>query len=222
VRKLLTSTAVIASLLVGNAAHAANISKMSDDTKIATLAGIMVHADMCGKPQSANVQSIRDQLKDDDDISMGDVRVKAADYAVEAALDNGAWCAKANKIIAGLDKPDTPTPAATPSGSVSIPVAPALATTKDGMPDYKDKGYTCDKAEIERGMASLIEESPAGAAYGLRLLYVKGDPVETLRVTEELRCRVTVKTNRSTMKGIFRYHVEDGHSLIGWVSGKTK
>jgi hypothetical protein len=216
VKKLFTSTAVIVSLLTGNVAQAYDLSKVSDENKVAMLAGITVHAEMCGKPQSATVQTIRDQLKDDDDINMGDVRVKAADYTVEAALDAGAWCAKADKYLAGFERPQT-TPVA------QTPEAPApLALTKDGLPDYRDKGYTCDKATIEREMAEMVRNSGAGINYGARLLYIKGEPVETLRVTEELRCRVTVKTSYSTYRGVFRFMVEEGHLLVGFANGKTK
>ena len=71
-------------------------------------------------------------------------------------------------------------------------------------------------------MTGLVERSAAGTAYGLRLLYIKGEPVETVRVADELRCKITVKTNQSTQKGIFRFFNEDGHSLVGWTPGKSK
>lgn len=182
------------------------------------LAGITTHAEMCSTPQSKVIQDLKAQLLDDDDLNMGDVRVKAADYTVEAALDTAAWCAKTDKYFAKFEKVDKPNPTAT----VSTSAAPTPAVTKDGLPDYKDKGYTCEKDKIEREMAQMVAQSTAGAAYGLRLIYVKGEPVETLRVTEELRCRITIVTNRSTQKGVFRFMVEDGHSLVGWAPGKKK
>lgn len=207
------TAATIASLLICTSAYAYDLSKASDEHKVALLAGITTHAEMCSTPQSKTIQDLRALLSDDVDINMGDVRVKAADLAVEAALDTG-WCVKTEKVFADLDKSSKPSP--------STPPAPTRAVTKDGLPDYKDKSYTCDKSEIESHMASLVMSSAAGTAFGLRLIYVKGEPVETLRVSEELRCRITIKTNRSTQKGVFRYVVEDGHSLVGWAPGKSK
>jgi hypothetical protein len=92
----------------------------------------------------------------------------------------------------------------------------------DDLPDYSDKtNYTCNKDDIEEHMASMIDNSPAGKL-GVKLLYIKGEPVETARKSNELRCRIEIKTNQFSMKGIFRFHNEDGHSLVGWQANKNK
>ena len=49
----------------------------------------------------------------------------------------------------------------------------------------------------------MFENSPAGKA-GMRVLYIKGDPIEVKRSATELRCRITVVTNVNKMTGIFR------------------
>ena len=67
----------------------------------------------------------------------------------------------------------------------------------------------------------MMEEGTAGKL-GIRLLYVKDAPVETSRKSNELRCLIEIKTNKYTQKGIFRFHNEDGHSLVGWLPGKNK
>ena len=40
---------------------------------------------------------------------------------------------------------------------------------------------------------------------GVNLLYLKGEPVETSRKTDELRCRVTAVYSIGTVKGVFYY-----------------
>jgi hypothetical protein len=70
-------------------------------------------------------------------------------------------------------------------------------------------------------MAEMIEEGPAGKR-GIKLIYIKGDPVEVSRKSNELRCRITIVTNTVTMSGVFRFFNEDGHSLVGWQGGKSK
>ena len=71
------------------------------------------------------------------------------------------------------------------------------------LPDYSDKTLTCDKDKIEKETAAIIQHSPAGTAYGVRLIYVKGEPVETSRKSDELRCRISVVTTRGTENGVF-------------------
>jgi hypothetical protein len=96
-----------------------------------------------------------------------------------------------------------------------------VANAKD-MPDFSDKEtYTCDKELIESELSSLVESSTAGH-FGLKLLYVKGEPVETSRNSNELRCRIEFKTNRSTQKGIVRFVNEEGHTLTGFTPNARK
>jgi hypothetical protein len=90
-------------------------------------------------------------------------------------------------------------------------VASGTAFAKDALRDYSDKTYTCDKDDIEEHMTSLVENSAAGQV-GVRLLYIKGNPVETSRKPNELRCRITIVTNRFTGNGIFRFVNQDDHA----------
>ena len=97
-------------------------------------------------------------------------------------------------------------------------VLPAVAET---LPDFTDKDtYTCDQAMIESELGSLIENSTAGH-FGMRLLYVK-DIAETVRKPNELRCKVTAVTNKSSQVGIFRLINQDGHTLSGFQPGRVK
>jgi len=91
-------------------------------------------------------------------------------------------------------------------------------------PDYSDPQWSCDKKLITYELEELIKDSPFGVAYGLRLLYVKGEPVETSRSKNELRCRVVIVTNRgsTTSTGIFRFYNEEGHSLAGWQGNRER
>jgi hypothetical protein len=111
-----------------------------------------------------------------------------------------------------------------------IAIAFALATTmlsgtafaaSDDLPDYTDKAITCDKDVIKEQMASMLENGPAGKL-GIRLLYIKGDPVETARSKDELRCRIVAVTNVNTMKGIIRFYNEDEQSLVRWTANGSK
>jgi hypothetical protein len=91
------------------------------------------------------------------------------------------------------------------------------------LPDYSDKTNTCDKEEIQEELAIMIKNSAAGIQRGVRLLYIKGEPVEVSRKSDELRCRIEIATtSRYPTKGIFYYRVEDGHSLVGWQSDPYK
>jgi hypothetical protein len=90
------------------------------------------------------------------------------------------------------------------------------------LPDYTDRSeYTCDQSQITSEMDSMISNGPAGKL-GVHLIYVKDSPVEVSRTKNELRCRIEIKTNQFSMKGIFRFHNEDGHALVGWQGGKNK
>jgi hypothetical protein len=89
-------------------------------------------------------------------------------------------------------------------------VAPAIA---GDLPNFSDKDvYTCDQAEIERELGSLVSNN----VFRVSLLYVK-DIKETGRTGDELRCHLTAVTTNSTVPGVFRYLNRDGHSLIGWL-----
>jgi hypothetical protein len=85
--------------------------------------------------------------------------------------------------------------------------------------DYTDRSeYTCDKDTVEAGMSSMIANGPGGKL-GVKVIYIK-DVTEVSRNKTELKCRLTVVTNINTMKGTFRFHEQDGHSLIAWQAGK--
>jgi hypothetical protein len=89
--------------------------------------------------------------------------------------------------------------------------------------DYMDKEETsCDKDDIEEHMTSIIDNGRMGRMYGTKLLYVKDGPVETTRTSTEVRCRIEIVTSQYSMKGIFRYHEKDGHSLLGWIPTAKK
>ncbi|MBR0826985.1 hypothetical protein JQ596_15680 [Bradyrhizobium manausense] len=94
-----------------------------------------------------------------------------------------------------------------------------IAADNEGT--YLDKeAYSCEKEDIEEHMTSMIDKSVGHL--GVKLLYVKDNIVEVSRNKNELRCRIEIKTNQFNMKGIFRYHSEDGHNLVGWEGGKSK
>jgi hypothetical protein len=96
---------------------------------------------------------------------------------------------------------------------------PALAGE---LTDYSDRSaQTCDSDEISELVTSLWENGKA-SKIGIRLLYVKGTPVETSRKRDELRCRVSLVTNSGTFSGIFRWVNQDGHALYGFEPGKSK
>ena len=98
-----------------------------------------------------------------------------------------------------------------------------VANAKTDLPNFSDRTeWTCDKEMIEPEMADLVAQSSAGTAFGLRLLYIKGDPVETSRGSNELRCKVVLVTNRSTLRGVFRFYNQDGHSLVGYQPNRSK
>jgi hypothetical protein len=91
------------------------------------------------------------------------------------------------------------------------------------LPDYSKntETYSCDKDDIKSELSDLVEGSTAGH-FGLRLIYIK-DSTEVSRKPDELRCRVTFVTNRSTpQKGIFRFVNKDGHALVGWLPNLKK
>jgi hypothetical protein len=96
------------------------------------------------------------------------------------------------------------------------------AFAKDDLVDYSDKSVTtCDKDEIEEKMTALAENGRAGKM-GVNLLYLKGEPVETSRKTDELLCRVTAVYSIGTVKGVFYYKTDEGHSLVGFKPGMSK
>ena len=101
-------------------------------------------------------------------------------------------------------------------------LVPGVANAKSDLPNFNDTKWACDKETIESEMANLVAQSSAGTAFGLRMLYIKGDPVETSRSSDELRCRIVVKTNRSTLNGVFRFVNEDGHALVGFQPNRSK
>jgi hypothetical protein len=71
----------------------------------------------------------------------------------------------------------------------------AGAAHAGALPDYSDRStQTCDKDDIKEHMTSLMANGPA-AKIGLTLIYIKGEPVETSRKLNELRCRVVLVTN---------------------------
>jgi hypothetical protein len=98
-----------------------------------------------------------------------------------------------------------------------------VAHAETDLPNFSDRTtWTCDKEMIEPEMTELVAKSAAGTAFGLRLLYIKGDPVETSRRSNELRCKVVLVTNRSTLRGVFRFFNQDGHTLTGYQPNRSK
>lgn len=88
--------------------------------------------------------------------------------------------------------------------------------------DYMDKTSTiCDKDAIQTEIATLWENGPRGKQ-GIRVVYIKDNAVEIGRFPTDLRCRVTVVSNRGNVQGVFRWFKEDGHSLVSFQPGKTK
>jgi hypothetical protein len=69
----------------------------------------------------------------------------------------------------------------------------AAHASVEELPDYSDaKKYSCaDTNAIEAELSELIKQSQRGTSMGLRLIYVKGTPVEVSRAKDELRCRVS-------------------------------
>ena len=93
------------------------------------------------------------------------------------------------------------------------------AANASELPDYSDRDtYTCDKDNIEAHMTDLLDGNPAN----IKLLYVKGTPVETARKANELRCRVTLVTSVATVSGVFRYVNQDDHALFAFQPNRSK
>ena len=85
------------------------------------------------------------------------------------------------------------------------------------LPDYSDRtSHTCDKDDIEERVTSLWEDVK------IELLYIKGEPVETARNKNELRCRIVAVTSKGNVSGVFRWVNQDGHALYGFQPGKSK
>ncbi|MGY2987687.1 hypothetical protein [Bradyrhizobium sp. USDA 4508] len=91
------------------------------------------------------------------------------------------------------------------------------AYAADDLPDYSDKSNTCDKDDIGDQMKEMAEQNPLGP----KVIYIR-EAVETSRSADELRCRVTVVHSRGTQVGVFRYHNQDGHALVGFKPGARK
>jgi hypothetical protein len=102
-----------------------------------------------------------------------------------------------------------------------LTTATLLALATPAFADFSDK-YFCTKLDIETELAALIAGNAGGTALGIRLIYVKGDPVEVSRKPNELRCRVVAVTSQGNVTGIFNFKSEDGHSLVGFAPGKSK
>jgi hypothetical protein len=102
-------------------------------------------------------------------------------------------------------------------------IAASLWGSGAAFADYSDKSeYTCDKDTIKDEMDDMIARGPDGRR-GISIIYIKGEPVETSRKPNELRCRITVVLNTGlTQTGIFRFHEQDGHALVGWQGGAKK
>jgi hypothetical protein len=83
--------------------------------------------------------------------------------------------------------------------------------------DWSDKENTCDNDTITEEMKEMAEQNPLGP----RVIYVK-DATEISRKSDELRCRITVVHSRGKQTGIFRFHNQDGHSLVGWKAGNGR
>lgn len=106
--------------------------------------------------------------------------------------------------------------------AISI-VTVSTAFSGDKIFDYSDSKYQCDPKVITPELEDLVRESPHGVAYGLRLIYIKKDSiVETGRTKDELRCRLTMVSNRGQHSGVFRFHNEEGHALVGWQGNRTE
>jgi hypothetical protein len=104
----------------------------------------------------------------------------------------------------------------------AMPVTPDPVVDEDdsdnseGLPNFTDQSRTCDKDLIEKEMTGLIQETTAGYTYGLKLLYIKGKPVEVSRSSNELVCSIAYVTNRGTQKANFKFYNEDGHYLVAF------
>ena len=102
-RRIVTA-ATIASLLAGTRPTPMTCRRLAMKTKLPCWPVSPPTPRWCSTPQSKIIQDLKGQLLDDEDLNIGDVRVKAADYTVEAALDNAAWCAKTDKYFAKFEK----------------------------------------------------------------------------------------------------------------------
>lgn len=80
--------------------------------------------------------------------------------------------------------------------------------------DYSDRSYDCDKDEITSEMTEMMAQNILGP----KMIYVK-DITELSRDKNKLRCRITVVHSRGKQVGIFTYHNEDGHALVGFKTG---
>jgi hypothetical protein len=89
----------------------------------------------------------------------------------------------------------------------------------NGLPDYSAAVWNCDQEEITTDLGDMIAN--ANRAFPSTLLYVK-NVSETGRSKDELRCRLTAVTTKGTLNGVFIFHNQDGHILVGWRNGAKK
>jgi len=89
--------------------------------------------------------------------------------------------------------------------------APAFAAKDDELPDYSDRSKTCNVELMTEEMKDMAEQNPLGP----KVIYIK-DAVELSRSKDELRCKITIVHSRGRQTGVFRFHNEDGHALVGF------
>lgn len=98
--------------------------------------------------------------------------------------------------------------------TIAIIDAASAQRVKDALPDFSNAAYACNSDGIDGELNAMLTDSNEGHL-GMRLIYTK-DITEVSRSKDELKCEVTAVTTRSTKKGIFLFHNQDGHALVGW------
>ena len=196
--------AMISTAMVGNsfADTLSNaVATTSPVAKAYSFVGLGYYKNYCGglPPQASQFYWVLEQTTGDMDKPTLDTATKNIDLVVASGSDEAKdnLCSDLKPLVAFV-------------AGLAADTADSSTNTTSKLPDYRDKTtYTCEKGMIETQLAKLIKGSPAGTAYGLRLIYIKGK-------SDKLVCKVTAVTTQGTRKGKFTASVEDGHALVGW------
>jgi hypothetical protein len=98
-------------------------------------------------------------------------------------------------------------------------ITAAMAAVDPKLDHSNKENFACDADAIELEINSMLDQ--AGRT-GLKVVYVK-DVKETSRTSEELRCKVTMVTNKMIeIPGIFRFFNKDGHNLVNFQPGSAE
>jgi hypothetical protein len=106
------------------------------------------------------------------------------------------------------------------SNTTGIVAVAAFAATAEGVPPA---AITVTRRLTNSAASTSFKRDRLQAALGKLRERLKGEPVETSRTKDGLRCRITVVTNRAEEKKRIRQFMnDDGHTLVGWQPRKRQ